>query len=115
MPAGNAGGPRVARACPVPGEVGRHRRGDEGLHGFPVDLLEHEQDLRTFGDQLALAARVELRRVRAQTDKTTKKKKNSGGVLASQKSTMRPMMRCTLGMDERVSEPTFWAAVNLPL
>lgn len=44
----------------LPGEVGRDGRGDEGLHGLPVDLLEHEQDLGAFGDQFALTAGVEL-------------------------------------------------------
>lgn len=44
----------------LPGEVWRNRRGDKGLHGFPVDLLKHEQDLWAFGDQLTLTAGVEL-------------------------------------------------------
>lgn len=43
-----------------PGEVWRDRRGDEGLHGFPMDLLEHEQDLWALGDQFTLTARVKL-------------------------------------------------------
>lgn len=44
----------------IPGEVRRDRRGDEGLHGFTMDLLEHEQDLRAFGDELTFTAGVKL-------------------------------------------------------
>lgn len=42
--------------CRLPGEVRRDWRGDEGLHGFPMDLLEHEQDLWALGDQFTLTA-----------------------------------------------------------
>lgn len=49
--------PQLSR---LPGEVWRDRRGDEGLHGFPMDLLEHEQDLWALGDQFALTAGVKL-------------------------------------------------------
>lgn len=44
----------------LPGEVRGDGGGDEGLHGLPVDLLEHEQDLRALRDQLTLAAGVKL-------------------------------------------------------
>lgn len=44
----------------LPGEVWWHWRGNKGLHGFPVDLLEHEQDLWTLRNQLTLAAGVKL-------------------------------------------------------
>lgn len=44
----------------LPGEVWWDWCGDKGLHGLPVDLLEHEQDLWTLGNQLALAAGVKL-------------------------------------------------------
>lgn len=50
--------------CPtemwLPGEVRWDWCGDEGLHGLPMDLLEHEQDLWTLGNQLTLAAGVKL-------------------------------------------------------
>lgn len=42
------------------GEVWGDRRGDEGLHGLPMDLLEHEQDLWALGDQFTLTAGVKL-------------------------------------------------------
>lgn len=44
----------------LPGEIWRYGRGNEGLHGFPMDLLEHEQDLWTLRDQFTLAAGVKL-------------------------------------------------------
>lgn len=44
----------------VPGEVWWDRSGDKRLHWFPVNLLEHEQDLWTLRDQLALTARTQL-------------------------------------------------------
>lgn len=43
-----------------PGKVWGDRRGDEGLHRLPVDLLEHEQDLWALGDEFTFTARVEL-------------------------------------------------------
>lgn len=45
-----------ACVCTLPGEVRWYRCGDEGLHGLPVDLLEHEQDLWALQDQFTLTA-----------------------------------------------------------
>lgn len=53
----------------LPGEVWRDRRGDEGLHGFPMDLLEHEQDLWALGDQFTLTAGVKLFNTHKQQNK----------------------------------------------
>lgn len=44
----------------LPGEVWWDWCGNKGLHGLPVDLLEHEQDLWTLGNQLTLAAGMKL-------------------------------------------------------
>lgn len=44
----------------LPSEVRWYRCGDEGLHGLPVNLLEHEQDLWALQDQLTLTARAQL-------------------------------------------------------
>lgn len=65
----------------LPGEVWGDGGGDEGLHGFPVDLLEHEQDLWALRDQLTLAAGVKLFYT-----KTHKKKQASKQTTSSSKS-----------------------------
>lgn len=44
----------------LPGEVWWDWRGNKRLHGFPMDLLEHQQDLWTLWNQLTLAAGVKL-------------------------------------------------------
>lgn len=52
--------PQLSDGAWLPGEIWRYGRGNEGLHGFPMDLLEHEQDLWTLRDQFTLAAGVKL-------------------------------------------------------
>ncbi len=74
--------PQLSR---LPGEVWGDRRGDEGLHGFPMDLLEHEQDLWALGDQFAFTAGVKLLN-------TNSKKSSCCGYRHAAKTSM--MARC---------------------